>query len=177
MRTTGAVRAAYGAGALGLLLLTAGCGSGNKAADPAPTSSAVTTEATTAAPPTTPAPSTAPPADRGPTASATPGETMPHWPTTYDGTLPLRWHVPDSDTHGNSVVVSDIQDDPPRCTISVTVDGASGPWYKNVSKGATLEFAGRRWQITRIDAGKMDVDTGSSDFSPGRVDLKELGAA
>ncbi len=104
------------------------------------------------------------------------GETMAKWPTTYDGVLPLRWHVPVNGP-GASIVVTDIQDDPRTCTISTTTDGKFSGWYKNLRQGDEIEFAGRLWKVKTIGAGTMNVSEASKDFAPGKVQLQELGDA
>lgn len=104
------------------------------------------------------------------------GESMAKWPTTYDGVLPLRWHVPINGPEA-SIVVTDIQDDPRTCTITTTANGKASGWYKDLRQGDEIEFAGRLWRVEEISAGNMGVPEASRDFSPGKVRLQELGNA
>lgn len=104
---------------------------------------------------------------------------MAKWPITYDGVLPLRWHVPVNGIDVvASIVVTDVGTDPLRCTISV-VEGTdeAGGTYRDLAVGSTLEFAGRLWRVKLIDPGNMNVSEASRDFAPGRVQLEELGDA
>jgi len=105
-----------------------------------------------------------------------PGGTMADWPTTYDGVLPLRWHVP-VNGGGLSVVVTDVDTGPLRCTVTTVQADGGGGWYRDLTVGSTLEFAGRLWRVKLIDPGRMDVSEASRDFAPGRVQLEERGDA
>lgn len=105
------------------------------------------------------------------------GDHMAKWPTTHDGRWRLRWHVPDNGPQQSGVVVTDIDSDPPRATISVSDSGKPGAWYQDVRPGATVEIVGKLWKVAAIEAGTMDVDMNSPDFKAGYVELQELGDA
>ncbi|WP_328468450.1 hypothetical protein [Streptomyces sp. NBC_00448] len=103
------------------------------------------------------------------------------WPMTYEGVLPLRWHVPVNSTDGSgvgkSIVVTDIADGPLRCDISTVMGTDGGGYFRDVPVGGTIEFAGRLWRVEYVGAGNMDVAIDSPDFAPGVVRLRELGDA
>ncbi|MFD9000934.1 hypothetical protein ACFV0T_08195 [Streptomyces sp. NPDC059582] len=102
------------------------------------------------------------------------GAHMATWPTTQDGHWRLRRHVPDNGP-ALGAVVTDVQDGPARASISVTAPGQGQlAFYDDVRKGATVEVAGRLWNVESIDAGRMNVDMDSPDFRAGHVDLREL---
>ncbi|MGW5350986.1 hypothetical protein ACWERV_10750 [Streptomyces sp. NPDC004031] len=110
------------------------------------------------------------PADQG-------GTMTSRWPTTHDGRWRLLWHLPDSGPGQNSAVVTSILDGPPRTSINVVAGGRAAASYVDVTQGDTVEIAGRLWKIAAVDQGAMTADTGSSDFTPGYVDLQLIGPA
>lgn len=110
------------------------------------------------------------PADQG-------GTMTTQWPTTHDGRWRLLWHLPDHGPDQNSAVVTSILDGPPRISINVVDGGRSGASYVDVRQGDTVEIAGRLWKIAAVNQGAMNVDTSSSGFAPGYVDLELLGPA
>jgi hypothetical protein len=110
------------------------------------------------------------PADQG-------GTMTTGWPTTHDGRWRLLWHLPDHGPDQNSAVVTSILDGPPRTSINVVDGGKPGASYVDVRQEDTVEIAGRLWKIAAVNQGTRNVDTSSSDFAPGYVDLELIGPA
>jgi hypothetical protein len=101
------------------------------------------------------------------------------WPITVDGRWRLRWHSPDTKRFGEtmSVTTYEIHDNPPRAEIRVVASQVTLARYDNVRVGDTLEIADQLWEVTVIDLGSMDAETGASDFASGYVDLQRIGPA
>ncbi len=106
------------------------------------------------------------------------GGGLPDWPVTRDGYWTLRWHMPrDRKGARYSVVVTKIEDDPPRTTILIRDSGQTAAHYRDARIGDVLEIADKRWEIAEIDTGRMDVSWRDREFKAGSVRLRLLGPA
>lgn len=104
------------------------------------------------------------------------GDHMATWPTTNEGRWRLRWHVPDNGP-STGVVADGFTGTPATCSISVVADRSYVAQYRDLTEGDTVEIAGRLWKVAAINTGRMDVEVNSPDFTPGYVDLRQLGDA
>ncbi|MFD9355878.1 hypothetical protein [Streptomyces sp. NPDC060031] len=97
------------------------------------------------------------------------------WPSLVDGRFRLRWHVPNNEYGGQySAVVTEINPGP-RADISIASRDGGDASYSDARPGDTLEFAGRLWKVSAIDAG--DGNPAGSNPDSGWVDLQLIGPA
>ncbi|MGW0362033.1 hypothetical protein [Streptomyces sp. NPDC002990] len=97
------------------------------------------------------------------------------WPSLVDGRFRLRWHVPNNEYGGQySAVVTEIGSGP-RADISIASRDGGDALYRDARVGDTLEFAGRLWKMSVIEAG--DGDPAGSNPNSGYVDLQLIGPA
>ncbi|MCX4549035.1 MULTISPECIES: hypothetical protein [unclassified Streptomyces] len=107
--------------------------------------------------------------------SSPPPSSEATWPSLTDGRFRLRWHIPNNEYSGQySAVVTEINPGP-RADIGIASRDGGDASYPDARVGDTLEFAGRLWKVSAIEAG--DGSPAGSNPHSGYVDLQLIGPA